>query len=817
MFDRLADMIIRHPKKIIAVWLVILIASVGVILTTESNLKYDMTTMEGGGSESVDGMAIISEEFYSDGKNTAGIIVAVEYTDSTDEFNFYTALVAAVNTEYGGTVTVQELFKDDVNGIALMPIGYPNTMKGSSLVPEIRDIIDEVKTNGSITTVTTYVTGTDAISYDTETGAMEDVKKIDPISILLILILIGLFFRSFVASPTPPLVVGAAYGIVTCMIYFLGGIMDIFYITPILLLVSMLGAGCDYCIFIISRYREERRNGEDKEQALRESIKWAGESIATSGCSVIIGFGVMSVCSFSLVSTMGVVLAIGIVVALLAALTLIPSILMLAGDKIFYPSTMESYTEGSKAMNGWYGNWSRRGQRYFTSSAKHAIKYAKPIVLATVLVTAPLAYITLTEETSYDMISTMPPGEAKDGVDLIVDNVGGGIMMPTYEVMEFQDRLWSTVTHTPSPYIGKLEWTPNIDDYVDVMKDMDESIAGLNNVQYTLSLYTFITLEDIVHDAIDDPTMTEDEIKDAIEAAFPYYTEDMVDAIFIVANDIVNLLRLIPAAELEIDLMYNYLAIPLGLLSIDGMHGKSTVIMIDEPMSALAMTTIDEIRGVMNDTVANSGGLITAAWTTGSVAITYDISEIVNEEFMWIEVGVVILIFLLLFFVMRSYLTPLRAIVTILMSIAWTLGLTHIIFGWWLGMDIIWVIPIVLLVVCLGLGMDYDILLTTRIRENRLKGMSNDDAIQHAVEKSGAVITLCGLIMAGTFSTLMLSSSPMLMQFGFALGFAILVDALIVRTYIVPAIMHLLGDWNWKGPKWMQKGKHEINFENKEE
>jgi len=108
--------------------------------------------------------------------------------------------------------------------------------------------------------------------------------------------------------------------------------------------------------------------------------------------------------------------------------------------------------------------------------------------------------------------------------------------------------------------------------------------------------------------------------------------------------------------------------------------------------------------------------------------------------------------------------------------------------------------------VCLGLGMDYDILLTTRIKENhKHRGMSNDDAIRHAVTHSGSVITICGLIMGGAFGTLMLSSTTMLQQFGFALCFAILVDALIVRTYIVPAAMHLLGDWNWKGPKFLQK------------
>ena len=61
--------------------------------------------------------------------------------------------------------------------------------------------------------------------------------------------------------------------------------------------------------------------------------------------------------------------------------------------------------------------------------------------------------------------------------------------------------------------------------------------------------------------------------------------------------------------------------------------------------------------------------------------------------------------------------------------------------------------------------------------------------------------------MGGAFGTLMLSSMPLLQEIGFALCFAILVDALVVRTYIVPAIMHLLGDWNWKGPFVKRKAK----------
>ncbi|NLF34319.1 MAG: MMPL family transporter, partial [Thermoplasmatales archaeon] len=200
-----------------------------------------------------------------------------------------------------------------------------------------------------------------------------------------------------------------------------------------------------------------------------------------------------------------------------------------------------------------------------------------------------------------------------------------------------------------------------------------------------------------------------------------------------------------------------------------------------------------------------------ASYVTGQVVAMYDVSQVLNTEFVYIEGGVAVLIFLLLFFVMGSYLTPLRAVLTILTSVVWTLGMTYVVFGMWLGMEITWIMPIILFVICLGLGMDYDILLTTRIRENVMKGMSNDDAIEHAVERSGAVITICGLIMSGAFGTMMLSTSPMLMEFGFALSFAILVDALFMRTYVVPAVMHLLGRYNWSGPARLRTRTFENN------
>jgi RND superfamily putative drug exporter len=100
----------------------------------------------------------------------------------------------------------------------------------------------------------------------------------------------------------------------------------------------------------------------------------------------------------------------------------------------------------------------------------------------------------------------------------------------------------------------------------------------------------------------------------------------------------------------------------------------------------------------------------------------------------------------------------------------------------------------------MGLGVDYDIFLVSRIREEVMKGRSDEDAIEHAVKATGTIITLCGAVMASAFGSMMISSSLELKEFGFVLCFAIILDATLMRLVIVPAIMVLMKKYNWWMP-----------------
>ena len=898
-FDRLADGIIRHHKAIIAVWVVILVCAAPLAIKALDSMSYDVNDMAGEDSESIQGYAVISEYFPSSSTDISSTpVLVIQYDDESGQ-EAAEALIEALNAAAGDYVTDDGVNKLDTSlvtgafvsvsttavgddgGVILIGVIYNSELTTgddaeisiSDDTGELRDFINSVLEEqieyaesmgdtalaSALEEIGVYLTGSPAITYDMMEGAMDDISKIDPFTILLILVLVGLFFRSFISAATPPVTIGVAFVVVLALIYGVSFYLDVFFITEIMLLVSMMGAGCDYCIFIIARYREELRSGKEHEAALHDAIKWAGESISVSAASVIIGFGAMSICSYSLVSTLGLCLALGIIVALFAALTLIPAVLAAIGDRIFWPTRMDSYKEGGKATKGWYAWFANLGAKYFDKSARFSKKHAKAIVAVAIVVTIPAAYIALTAETSYDLIGSLQNGDSGEGMDIISDYADAGMLMPNYVVLEYDDTL-ATISYDSTTGMYTLVWADDWDTTYTQLQDLvqyiyeqdggedgnigtatlpfmweaavEEAYATLGSSATGSEIIEYIEANSSTEVAqvlaIIIPTMSEQFIEQygSSTIAAMYY---MITGVLVTTEDEVEdaMLSMMVSSYLMdtvAPIMDYYVNVQCGIVggdyasSEDG-AGTVTYIKLSIPtqegaMSNRSMESISVITDAVDQYVEDNDNVL-ASWVTGTAAVMYEVSVVISGEFTTIEVLVVVLIIILLFFVMRSYTIPFRSVLTILMSIMWTLALTHVVFGNLLGGEVTWLIPLILLVICLGLGMDYDILLTTRIKENvKSKGMSNDDAIHHAVTHTGSVITICGLIMGGAFGTLMLSSMEMLQEFGFALCFAILVDALVVRTYVVPAVMHLLGDWNWKGPKFMQgKGKNKESGE----
>ena len=818
MFENYSKLIQRHPKTVIAVWIVALLVALPFAAQVGDALNYDMTSMGGFDSESSEGQAIVEEHF--GGSLTTDTVLAIPYEDDGELSRIDSGLIDsgvlsdAVGERYGDSVglTVLGSYGNGDSGVFLVSFSVGGGLSSMDEVGNLRSVVASAMDDAGLSDMRTYVTGSVPIAYDTLQGANADMSVIDPISIVLIFVLLGLFFCSLVTAAVPPLVVGTAYGIVLSLIFALGGVMDIFYITRVIVLVSMLGAGCDYSVFIISRYREERRSGKSKEDALSEAVVWAGESVLTSGLAVIIGFAVMALCSYSLVSSMAIVLAIGIVLAMLAALTLIPAVISIVGDRVFWPRDMGFYRRMEASGSGLYGRLTEAGRRYFTWAGKFSVNHAKAIVAVAILITIPLGYTAVTSDDSFDMISVMPDSEAKNGVDAITESTDGGLLMPTYALVQLDSPI-AEMTDLGGG-MGVLRWTSEGQSYLAGLSELQGRFTEADsNVSYVMGPVSWSALYSMAHDALvqagyPEGMVTPEMVNRAVLSQIPDVVSDRLEAFF--GSYGWNLtpdtaLPLSPEMQAPVSSLLDYAVnTGAGLVSSDGMYVQMMIVVSDEPMSQESMASVGTARDVL-DAYTSENPWAVDAWVLGTPAVLYDISGVVNTEFHWIEVGVILLIYVLLMLVLGSYFTPIRSLATIMMGVVWTLGVLQLVFVHALGAEVVWIVPIVLFVICLGLGMDYDILLTTRIREGKVRGMSNDIAIRDSLMRSGGIITLCGLIMGGTFLTLLLSGSVMLKEIGFALGFAILLDSLIVVPYVVPALMHLMGDWSWKGPKFLQR------------
>lgn len=607
----------------------------------------------------------------------------------------------------------------------------------------IRDTVRETKQDLNVQYIKAYVTGSAALGGDIEEAAMKDVERIDPVTIALVFLIIGLFFMSFITPAAAVGGIGIAILVSQALVVIVGSfVAKVHFSVLTLMLTAMLGAGTDYAIFLMARYREERLRGNSKEKSVEKSVKWAGESITTSGVAVMISFGALSLGSFDLVRTMGLTIMMGIGVALLVALTFIPSLLMLLGDRIFWPGNIR-WGKGKKES---------RYSKYFKKSARLSLRYAKPITVLALLISIPATYAVFTLETSFDFLAAMPETEASRGLEVMGEGFGEGRLSPTYIVAEFPEPVRTMEGGNFTYDISLLGSIENLSREIDQIYNVHQVIGPTRPLGESIA-YT--------------------ELNNAS------YREPF-------------------EADIE------------RAIGEDNRTILLTVVLERESFSAESVNTIPILRSTVKERAQEDPNLSEATILVGGASASIrDIKVILDRDFLVMAIVVILADYILLMFVLGSVLVPLRLILTVLLSVSWTIAMTIVVFHLWLQIPILWLMPWVLFVIAMGLGMDYDIFLTTRIREEVAKGKSDKKAIVTAVERTGGIITAAGLVMSGAFATMLLSSLGLLQEFGFALAFAILLDAMIVRIYLVPSVMILLEKWNWWAPGRLQRIRRE--------
>jgi RND superfamily putative drug exporter len=612
-------------------------------------------------------------------------------------------------------------------------------------VHDLRAIVAAAKDAHLSSEYEVYVTGDAALTADMEDSMEDELMLIEPITITLIIVLMGFFFRSVVAQFLPLGSVMVALGLSQAFVFVVGSLIaDVHYTVVTMLFSILMGVGTDYAIFIVARYREERIKGRTKEEAVRTSVTWAGESISTSGATVMISFFALGIAEFSMIRTMGIVMGMAVGISIIVALTLVPSLLMILGNRIFWPTRGKRWDRfAEKVME----RKARGDHGYFYKAANYSIRHAKAVIAVAILISIPTTYVYVTAETSFDFIEGMSSGvESNEGIVAMTESFGAGRIMPTQVVMRM-----------PSP----------------VYADGNFSMVALDTVSNVVASLSLL-----------------DNVKQSTGPTNPNG----------VPIDYRNLSQLSPDVRASTEQSM------LQSIGLDNRTVLITIVLEEGPMTPDSLDTVSDLRALMTS-LAEEDETISSAeiYVGGATAVIFDLAEDLDDQFRTMEILVVIGIFIVLLIVLGAVLLSLFAILSIMLSISWAFAATVGIFGYTLDEPILWIIPLILFIMLMGIGMDYNIFILTRIREEIHKGKPDREAIVESLDWTGGIITALAIIMGSAFSAMMLSSTMMLKEIGFALAFAIMLDAMVVRTYIVPAMMTLLGKWAWWAPGRLQR------------
>jgi len=242
-----------------------------------------------------------------------------------------------------------------------------------------------------------------------------------------------------------------------------------------------------------------------------------------------------------------------------------------------------------------------------------------------------------------------------------------------------------------------------------------------------------------------------------------------------------------------------------------GTVGIINVIPTTSPQDAKTATLIMNIRNQYIP--AATSATHTAIYVGGLTAIFVDFATVLTAK-LPLFVGVIVLLgCLLLMVAFRSVLVPLVAAVMNLLAVGASFGLVVAVFQWGWGSSLIRAgtgpiesfLPIIMIAILFGLSMDYQVFLVSRMHEEWLNTNDNEEAIIRGQANTGRVITAAALVMICVFFSFAFGGQRVIAEFGIGLGGAVLIDAFVIRTVLVPSLMHFIGKANWWMPRWLDR------------
>ncbi|GAA1055699.1 membrane protein [Agromyces luteolus] len=486
-----------------------------------------------------------------------------------------------------------------------------------------------------------------------------------------------------------------------------------------ILFILVIGAATDYALLYIARYREALSQHATKWDATWAALKGAWEPIAASAGTVIVGLLILLASELNSNKILGPVAAIGIVFALLAALTLLPALLLWAGRVAFWPRRIARVEQAAPgAEHGRHAapvDAEEAGERGIWGAVGRLVSRRPRIVwiLSTLLLAVmALGLVRLDADGVPSSEFVLGESQARDGQELVSEHFPGG-------------------SGTPAVVIGPEE---DLQDMADIALDTPgvASVAVLS---------------------ADSPAGSAPVTEDGVQAFGPPGT---------------------PAPDPTV---------------VDGAVLLQAT--LDDPAdSAEAEATVVDLRERL-DEVGDD------VLVGGQTAVALDTNEAAIADQRLIIPLVLLAILAILMLLLRAVVAPLLLIASVVISFAAALGVSALVFEFVFGFSgADPSVPLFGFVFLVALGVDYNIFLMTRVREETARHGTRE-GILRGLRLTGGVITSAGLVLAATFAALGVLPILFLAQISFIVAFGVLLDTFLVRTLLVPAVSYDIGRAIW--------------------
>lgn len=599
-------------------------------------------------------------------------------------------------------------------------------------------------------------------------GFLGDLSKafsgIDGILLAVALAVVFVILLAVYRSPILPfLVLFSSLSALTAAVLVVwhlanAGIVEVSGQVQGILFILVIGAATDYSLLFVSRYREELERNKETWQAIKAALKGSFEPILAAGGTVIVGLLCLLLSDLNSNKALGPVGAIGILMAILSALTFLPALLAPFGRKVFWPRAPR-YSAKPIASVDKTGFWPTIGS--FVNRHPRAIWTTS----VAVLLVATLGIFGLRADGISQSDIVLGKSEARDGQALLNKYFPGGSGTPA-QIIASRDKLDAL--------------TKALDDS-DAVSSVQVSADGSPSNAMPVGKEAEKIKKEIYDKVLESTNAQKAGLRSQIEAATPGAPMEVVDMAYdqAVAN--------IPSAETIAAQAYPFKDAKPKV--VDG----TVLIQATLTESSESKAAQEQIAQLRSDVHKIDG----SALVGGVSATQLDTNTAADHDRMVVIPVVLVVITLILMVLLRSILAPVVLLLTTILSFAATLGISALAFNHLFGFpnsD-----PSVVLygfVFLVALGIDYNIFLMTRVREESLKIGTRKGVILGLVV-TGGVITSAGIVLAATFAALAVIPVLFLVQLAFVVAFGVLLDTTVVRSLLVPALVRDIGSRVW--------------------